>query len=115
MKNKSDERLTKAKEKTAKETARADRLAQLLSAAKEKIASLTSQLAAAKAKIQSLTHELAVSREETAKQKALKEAAEAKVADLTAQLAAMTAKYHKLKSTMSHINEVSNTPDRRSN
>jgi len=115
MKNKSDERLTKAKEKTAKETARADRLAQLLSAAKEKIASLTSQLAAAKAKIRSLTHELAVSREETAKQKALKEAAEAKVADLTAQLAAMTAKYHKLKSTMSHINEVSNTPDRRSN
>merc|ERR1712100_36920 len=115
MKNKSDERLTKAKEKTAKETARADRLAQLLSAAKEKIASLTSQLAAAKAKIRSLTHELAVSREETAKQKALKEAAEAKVADLTAQLAAMTAKYHKLKSTMSHINEVSNTPDRRLN
>lgn len=113
MKNKSDERLTKAREKTTKETARADHLAQLLSAAKEKIASLTSELAAAKAKIESLAHQLAVSKEETAKQKALKEAAEAKVADLTAKLAAMTAKYNKLKSLLGHINSVSNTPDKR--
>jgi len=113
MKNKSEERLTKAKEKTTKETARADHLGQLLSAAKEKIASLTSELAAAKAKIESLAHQLAVSKEETAKQKALKEAAEAKVADLTAQLAAMTAKYNKIKSLLGHINSVSNTPDKR--
>jgi hypothetical protein len=112
MKSKSEERLTKSKEKTTKETARADALAAKLQAAKQRIVALTAELRAAKAQIAKLKEDLAASQAETAKQKALKEAAEAKVADLTARLAAMTAKYNKCKSTMSHINQVSDAPDK---
>merc|ERR1712072_339721 len=113
MATKSQERLTKAQEQTQKQKDRADELARQLAAAKQKIQSLTAALSAAKAQIAHLTSELEKQKQETEKQRQLKEAALAKVKDLEAQLAAMTARFNKIKSTLDHINQVSGQPHRR--
>lgn len=111
--NKHMEKITKESEKTSKEKARADALAQQLQVAKQKILHLTHQLQVAQQKIASLQQQLAHQKQLTSEERSLKEAALLKVKDLTAQLAAMTAKYNKLKSAMSHINSVSGQPSKK--
>merc|ERR1712054_285688 len=85
------------------------------------------KLAAAKAKINQLSAALESQKRETAKQIELKnteekakkvhmekyQKAQAKIQSLTQKLQAVTAKYNKLKSTMRHINGVSNVPDKK--
>jgi len=120
-------KLKKSQEQTAKQKARADRLARELAAARKLIASLKKQLAAAKAKIAQLEKVVAAQKREIAKQIRLKKQwmakfkvadekrakAEAKVVQLTKQLAIVTAKYNKVKGVMKHINTVSNGPHER--
>jgi chromosome segregation ATPase len=100
---------------------------QKLAAAHSTIQKLRQELAAAKAKINQLSAALESQKRETAKQIELKnteekakkvhmekyQKAQAKIQSLTQKLQAATAKYNKLKSTMRHINGVSNVPDKK--
>merc|ERR1712072_102338 len=97
----------KADERWAKEHARAVALAKKLAAAQALITKLKAALAAARAEIKK---QIALKKSWMAKYKTQKERtvkAETKVRVLTQKLKVVTAKFNKIKSTMSHINNVS--------